>query len=68
VVTKPFAFEGKRQKIAQQGLDELCRHVDSLIVIPNDKLMQVLGEDVSMLDAFKAANTVLHARWPVLPR
>ena len=60
VVTKPFAFEGKRQKIAQQGLEELCRHVDSLIVIPNDKLMQVLGEDVSMLDAFKAANTVLH--------
>jgi cell division protein FtsZ len=60
VVTKPFAFEGKRQKIAQQGLDELSRHVDSLIVIPNDKLMQVLGDDVSMLDAFKAANTVLH--------
>ena len=60
VVTKPFAFEGKRQKIAQLGLEELCRHVDSLIVIPNDKLMQVLGEDVSMLDAFKAANTVLH--------
>jgi cell division protein FtsZ len=60
VVTKPFAFEGKRQRIAQQGLDELTRHVDSLIVIPNDKLMQVLGEDVSMLDAFKAANTVLH--------
>jgi cell division protein FtsZ len=60
VVTKPFAFEGKRQKIAQQGLDELARHVDSLIVIPNDKLMQVLGDDVSMLDAFKAANSVLH--------
>jgi cell division protein FtsZ len=60
VVTKPFAFEGKRQKIAMQGLEELSRHVDSLIVIPNDKLMQVLGEDVSMLDAFKAANTVLH--------
>ncbi|MFN0040767.1 MAG: cell division protein FtsZ [Burkholderiales bacterium] len=60
VVTKPFAFEGKRQKIAQQGLDELSRHVDSLIVIPNDKLMQVLGDDVSMLDAFKAANSVLH--------
>ncbi|HYJ17682.1 MAG TPA: cell division protein FtsZ, partial [Burkholderiales bacterium] len=60
VVTKPFAFEGKRQKVATQGLDELSRHVDSLIVIPNDKLMQVLGEDVSMLDAFKAANTVLH--------
>jgi cell division protein FtsZ len=60
VVTKPFAFEGKRQKVATQGLEDLARHVDSLIVIPNDKLMQVLGEDVSMLDAFKAANTVLH--------
>jgi cell division protein FtsZ len=60
VVTKPFAFEGKRQKVAHQGLEELTRHVDSLIVIPNDKLMQVLGEDVSMLDAFKAANSVLH--------
>lgn len=60
VVTKPFAFEGKRQKIAVQGLEELASHVDSLIVIPNDKLMQVLGEDVSMLDAFKAANSVLH--------
>ena len=60
VVTKPFAFEGKRQKIAQQGLEELARHVDSLIVIPNEKLMAVLGEDISMLDAFKAANGVLH--------
>lgn len=60
VVTKPFAFEGKRQKVATQGLEDLARHVDSLIVIPNDKLMQVLGEDVSMLDAFKAANSVLH--------
>ncbi len=50
VVTKPFAFEGKRQKIAVQGLEELASHVDSLIVIPNDKLMEVLGEDVSMLD------------------
>lgn len=60
VVTKPFAFEGKRQKIANQGLEELSEHVDSLIIIPNDKLMQVLGDDVSMLDAFKAANSVLH--------
>jgi cell division protein FtsZ len=60
VVTKPFAFEGKRLKIAQSGLEELSRHVDSLIVIPNDKLMAVLGEDISMLDAFKAANGVLH--------
>jgi cell division protein FtsZ len=60
VVTKPFGFEGKRLKVANQGLEELGRHVDSLIVIPNDKLMEVLGEDVSMLDAFKAANGVLH--------
>ncbi|MEO8039586.1 MAG: cell division protein FtsZ [Betaproteobacteria bacterium] len=60
VVTKPFSFEGKRLKIAQSGLEELARHVDSLIVIPNDKLMAVLGEDISMLDAFKAANGVLH--------
>ena len=60
VVTKPFMFEGKRLRIAQEGMDALARHVDSLIVIPNEKLMQVLGEDVSMLDAFKAANGVLH--------
>jgi cell division protein FtsZ len=60
VVTKPFAFEGKRQRVALEGLEALSKHVDSLIVIPNEKLMQVLGEDVSMLDAFKAANGVLH--------
>ena len=60
VVTKPFAFEGKRLKIAQEGLEELSQNVDSLIVIPNDKLMQVLGEDISMLEAFEAANNVLH--------
>jgi cell division protein FtsZ len=60
VVTKPFAFEGKRLRVANEGLEALSRHVDSLIVIPNEKLMQVLGEEVSMLDAFKAANGVLH--------
>jgi len=60
VVTKPFAFEGKRLRVAQDGLEALSKHVDSLIVIPNEKLMQVLGEEVSMLDAFKAANGVLH--------
>jgi cell division protein FtsZ len=60
VVTKPFGFEGKRQRVAHEGLEALSRHVDSLIVIPNEKLMQVLGEEVSMLDAFKAANGVLH--------
>jgi cell division protein FtsZ len=60
VVTKPFAFEGKRLKIAHAGIEALSQYVDSLIVIPNDKLMAVLGEEVSMLDAFKAANGVLH--------
>jgi cell division protein FtsZ len=60
VVTKPFAFEGKRQRIAQEGLDALAQHVDSLIVIPNDKLMQVLGSQVTLDDAFQAANEVLH--------
>jgi cell division protein FtsZ len=60
VVTKPFAFEGRRQKIAMQGLGDLSEHVDSLIVIPNDKLMQVLGDDISLLDAYAKANEVLH--------
>jgi cell division protein FtsZ len=60
VVTKPFMFEGKRVRAANAGIEALSRHVDSLIIIPNDKLMQVLGEDVSMLEAFKAANNVLH--------
>ncbi len=60
VVTKPFSFEGKRKKIAMQGLEELSTHVDSLIIIPNDKLMAVLGDDISVLDAYAAANEVLH--------
>lgn len=60
VVTKPFVFEGKRTKVAIEGLEELSKHVDSLIVIPNEKLMEVLGEDVPFLDAFSAANDVLH--------
>jgi cell division protein FtsZ len=60
VVTKPFAFEGKRTKVALEGLEELSKHVDSLIIIPNEKLMQVLGEDVPFLQAFEAANDVLH--------
>jgi cell division protein FtsZ len=51
VVTKPFAFEGRRQKIAMQGLGDLSAHVDSLIVIPNDKLMHVLGDDISQRGA-----------------
>jgi len=60
VVSKPFSFEGKRLKTAQAGMEALSQHVDSLIVIPNDKLMMVLGNDISMLDAFKAANDVLY--------
>jgi len=60
VVTKPFAFEGKRQRVAQEGLDALAQHVDSLIVIPNDKLMQVLGNSITLDEAFRAANDVLH--------
>jgi cell division protein FtsZ len=61
VVTRPFRFEGKRQKVADAGIEELKKCVDSLIVIPNDKLMQVLGEDVSVLDAYAAANDVLRS-------
>src|SRR6266850_1114392 len=61
VVTKPFTFEGsKRMKTAEQGLEELVPHVDSLIVILNDKLEEVLGEDVTQEDAFKAADDVLN--------
>ncbi|MCP5269476.1 MAG: cell division protein FtsZ [Zoogloeaceae bacterium] len=59
VVTKPFGFEGKRMKVAEQGLAELQKQVDSLIVILNDKLMEVLGDDVSMDEAFRAADNVL---------
>jgi cell division protein FtsZ len=58
VVTKPFRFE-KRNKVAEAGIAELQRHVDSLITIPNEKLLAVLGERMSMLDAFSAANDVL---------
>ncbi len=60
VVTRPFAFEGKRQKVAQEGLDALAQLVNSLIVVPNDKLMQVLGNQVTLDEAFRAANEVLH--------
>ena len=60
VVTKPFAFEGKRMRVAQQGIEALSQYVDSLIVIPNDKLMQVLGNKVTLDAAFQAANDVLH--------
>jgi len=60
VVSKPFGFEGKRMRIAESGIESLGEHVDSLIVILNEKLMDVLGEDVSMRDAFRAADDVLY--------
>src|SRR6185369_10853763 len=60
VVTKPFSFEGKRMKVAAMGIDQLKQHVDSLIIIPNDRLMAVLGEDVTYEDAFRASNDVLN--------
>ena len=59
VVTKPFNFEGSRSQVAKDGISELVNYVDSLIVIPNEKLMGVLGEDVTFIDAFGAANDVL---------
>ena len=60
VVTKPFPFEGpKRMKVADAGIDELTQHVDSLITIPNERLLEVMGKNVSLLDAFSAANDVL---------
>ena len=60
VVTKPFTFEGrKRMQVAERGIEELAEHVDSLITIPNEKLQLVLGRDVSLADAFNAANDVL---------
>ena len=61
VITKPFSFEGsKRMKIAEAGIEALAPHVDSLIVILNDRLEEVLGEDVTQEDAFKAADDVLN--------
>lgn len=60
VVTRPFPFEGQRRSaVAQHGIDELGHHVDSLITIPNSKLLSVLGPDITLLNAFKAANQVL---------
>ncbi|MEE9321881.1 MAG: cell division protein FtsZ [Granulosicoccus sp.] len=60
VVTKPFPFEGaKRMGVAEQGIEELRGHVDSLITIPNEKLLSVLGKNITMIDAFRAANDVL---------
>ncbi|MBD1576877.1 MULTISPECIES: cell division protein FtsZ [Vibrio] len=60
VVTKPFSFEGKkRMAFADQGIEELSKHVDSLITIPNEKLLKVLGRGITLLEAFAKANDVL---------
>jgi len=60
VVTKPFSFEGRRRmEIAEQGIRDLEQYVDSLITIPNNKLLSVLGKGVTLLDAFKEVNNVL---------
>jgi cell division protein FtsZ len=60
VVTKPFGMEGpKRMRVAEQGIAELGRFVDSLITIPNEKLLSVLGPSTTLLDAFRSANEVL---------
>ena len=60
VVTKPFLMEGsKRMSIAEQGIGELGKYVDSLITIPNEKLLSVLGGETTLLDAFRSANEVL---------
>ncbi|SUB33915.1 protein FtsZ [[Pasteurella] mairii] len=60
VVTKPFSFEGKkRMQFAELGIKELSKHVDSLIIIPNEKLLKVLGKNVTLISAFATANDIL---------
>lgn len=60
IVTKPFVFEGKkRMEVAEEGIKALTKYVDSLITIPNNKLLNVLGKNITLLNAFKSANNVL---------
>jgi cell division protein FtsZ len=60
IVTKPFPFEGRRRmQVALKGIEDLGQYVDSLITVPNEKLLTVLGRDVTLLSAFKQANDVL---------
>jgi cell division protein FtsZ len=69
VVTKPFPFEGRRRKkVAEEGIRELQEHVDSLIIIPNEKLLPVLGKNCSLVSAFGTANDVLKGAVPVKRR
>ena len=60
VVTKPFSFESNRKLLADDGIAMLSRHVDSLLIVPNERLMQVLGGRVTLKEAYRAANGVLH--------
>ncbi len=60
VVTKPFAFEGaKRRELAEKGLEELKENVDTIIVIPNDRILQIIDKKTSLLDAFRTVDDVL---------
>ena len=60
IVTKPFSFEGKRKmNMAEQGIDNLLMHVDSLIVIPNERLKMISQEKITLMNAFQAADNVL---------
>ncbi len=62
VVTKPFLFEGSnRMRIAEKGIEELAKHVDTLIIIPNQNLFRIANENTTFADAFKMADDVLHA-------
>jgi len=68
VVTKPFDFEGKRQKVAALGIDALKQHVDSLIIIPNERLMQVLATTSATRMRSAPPTTCSTARSPASPR
>jgi cell division protein FtsZ len=60
VVTKPFAFEGaKRRELADKGLEALKHHVDTIIMIPNDRILQIIDKKTSLLDAFKTVDEIL---------
>ena len=61
VVTKPFAFEGTpRMRNALEGIEALRKNVDTLVIIPNERLLSLVGDDVSLVDAFRRADEVLH--------
>jgi cell division protein FtsZ len=60
VVTKPFAFEGRRRmKVAESGVEELAKHVDTIVVIPNDRLLDIIKQETALIEAFKLADDVL---------